>query len=250
MKKIKLFCIPFSGGSGEAYFVWKKYLSAEIELLPIDLPGRGRRAQEKPCDVLDDLLDDISEQIIRQLRENDSYAIYGHSVGAMLAYETYYRIKEKSNHEPCHMFFSGRKAPQNMEKRSQNYLLPDEEFLKVIYMYGNNSRRAMENPSLRKMFMPILRADFKIGETYIYKDKDYKIPCNTTVINGSQDMSVADADMNEWKNCTDKSCNIKKVLGGHFFILDNCVHVANIINQELFPYISLAEKILKINKIT
>lgn len=233
MKKVKLFCIPYSGGSAEIYYSWKKYLAEYVELHPVELPGRGRRICEKPYDDLDDLLNDISSAIAGELSDDDSYSIYGHSLGAILGFETYYRLIEKGCPAPCHMFFSGRKAPQNMEAKTEYYRLPDKEFLEAVYQYSGNTREAMKDPELYNLFMPILRADFKIGETYSYEEKQCKITCDITIINGKQDKSVQGSDMNEWRLCSQGDCNIETVLGGHFFILDNRTYVTDIINNKL-----------------
>jgi len=136
------------------------------------------------------------------------------------------------------MFFTGSKAPQNMDYRTENYLLQDKEFLQTVLNYGGTTKNILKDEQLLKLFLPILRSDFKIGETYVHKEKQQKISCDITVINGNNDESIARFDMSEWKYYADEKCIIKKVMGDHFFIIEKCQYVVNIINDSLEHYIS------------
>ncbi len=219
MRTIKLFCIPYSGGTASIYQKWKKSLSSNIQVCPIELAGRGKRILEPLYDNADEAAEDIASIILARLEKDDIYAIWGHSMGSLLAYEVYYKLLKKEIQPPCHMFFSGRKAPHNMEGKTSYYLLSDDDFLEVVNCYGGGTKAVMENNELRKLFVPILRSDFKVSETYIHKSKDTKILCDMTVINGESDLSVRGFDMSEWSTCTEKKCDIKMVAGNHFFLL-------------------------------
>ncbi|HEU4962708.1 MAG TPA: thioesterase domain-containing protein [Bacilli bacterium] len=233
MKPVKLFCIPYSGGSAEVYWKWNKHLADQIELCPVEIGGRGKRMYEPLPDRFEDVIEDLSSIIMGQLKATDKYAIYGHSMGSLLAFETYYKLMEKGCHAPCHLFLSGREAPQTIHPKTNYHQLSDEEFLKVVLSYGGNTKDILENKELLQLFLPILRADFKMAETYEYKEKSDKIASDITVINGSRDQHVAHFDMNDWRFFAGKQCEVKKVLGGHFFITEEPNSVVNIINQAL-----------------
>jgi medium-chain acyl-[acyl-carrier-protein] hydrolase len=231
--KIKLFCIPYSGGNAAIYIKWTPFLSENIVLCPIELAGRGRRMRDSFYNDVAEAGKDLASLIASQLEKDEVYAIYGHSLGSLLAYETYYNLLEMGIHPPCHMFFSGRKAPQNMESETDYYLQSDEEFLEAMFAYGGNTKEAMQDERLRKIFLPILRADIRLDETYIYNKKTEKIACNITIINGNQDQSVKDFDMREWEQCTQGECSIHEFTGDHFFLFDDCLPITELVNRTL-----------------
>lgn len=175
MKKIKLFCIPYSGGAATVYAPWKKQLSESIELYALELAGRGKRIKESYYESVDYAAEDLAKTIISQLKENESYAIYGHSMGALVAFETYYKLQEYNCHEPVHIFFSGRKAPRNSNDKTCFYKLPEAEFIKIVYRYSGNTQEVFKQSELVKIFVPILRADFRISEKYQYIEKNKKL---------------------------------------------------------------------------
>lgn len=233
MKNTKLFCIPYSGGSATSFLRWGKFFPDNIKLCPVELAGRGTRFCEPLYNKLCDAVYDVTATIIQQTERIGDYAIYGHSMGCLIAFETYYKLKEKGCRLPTHMFFSGREAPQTIEKKTDYYKLPDDKFLEVVCKYGNNTEDILKDKEMFDLFTKILRADFKITETYKHVIKKDKISCDITVINGSADQSVAEYDMNDWKFYAGKRCDIKSVAGDHFFLLENSESVCNIINSAL-----------------
>ncbi len=236
MSNIKLFCIPYSGGSSSVYYKWKRLLSNNITLCPLELAGRGRRMREPFYESVQDASEDISKMIMEQLSPGEPYAIFGHSMGSLLAYEVYFALKDKGVHEPCHIFFSGRKAPQDEAERSSYYLLPEKEFLDVVFRYGGNTKEILNNRELLDLFVPILRADFKIAEIYEYREHSEKLQCESTVLNGRNDLSVAQCDLRLWSELTDYPCDYAWVNGEHFFITENPEATVKLLNRVLSYY--------------
>ena len=233
MKSTKLFCIPYSGGSSSVYYKWKRQLHPSIELCPLELAGRGRRMREPFYETVQQAADDISNMIIEQLQGEEPYAIYGHSMGALLAYETYYALKDKGIHEPEHVFFSGRKAPHDEAEKSEYYKLPEADFLNVVFHYGGNTREILQNRELLDLFVPILRADFKIAEIYQYHPHTEKIQCEITVVNGRNDLSISKSDIVMWSELVDGYCQYRWISGEHFFISENVDATVKLINEVL-----------------
>lgn len=230
---MKLFCIPYSGGNAAIYTKWRSFLLENIVLCPIELAGRGRRMRDPFYNDVTEAAKDLASLIAMQLEGEETYAIYGHSLGSLLTYETYYNLLEIGINPPWHMFFSGRKAPQNMEPVTNYYLQSDEEFLDFVFTYGGNTKEVMQDERLRKIFLPILRADIRLNETYKYKRKTEKVACNISIINGNQDQSVKEFDMREWEQCTQGKCSIYEFTGDHFFLFDNCLTVTELVNYTL-----------------
>ncbi len=233
MRSTKLFCIPYSGGSSSVYYKWKRLLHPSVTLCPLELAGRGRRMKEPFYDTVAQAAEDISTMILAQLEPGEPYAIYGHSMGALLAYETYFALKARGAHEPEHMFFSGRKAPHDEMEKSEYYKLPEEEFLKVVFHYGGNTREIMGNRELLDLFVPILRADFKIAELYEYREHPNKIQCECTVVNGRSDPSISKSRVVLWSELIEGYCQYRWISGEHFFISENVEATAKLINEVL-----------------
>lgn len=233
MKTLKLYCIPYSGGSAEIYLKWKRFLPETVTIVPVELAGRGKRIRDSFYENCDNAVKDIADIILEDIKEGEEYAILGHSMGALLAFETYYELLKRNKSMPIHMFFSGRKAPQNMDEKTQFYLLPDEEFLQVVYAYGGNTSAIMNNSTLRELFLPILRADFKISEIYEYKLHPQKIECPITLINGTKDDSIFPFDMNEWKYFAGSKFSNRQVEGNHFFVIENIKGTTDVLIEEL-----------------
>lgn len=233
MTSIKLFCIPYSGGSSSVYYKWKRQLHPSIILCPLELAGRGRRMREAFYETVSQAADDISDMIISQLAPGEEYAIYGHSMGSLLAYETYYALKAKGIHDPNHIFFSGRKAPHDELEKSEYYKLPEKEFLNVVFHYGGNTRELLQSRELLDLFVPILRADFKIAEIYEYAAHEEKISCDVTVVNGRNDPSISRTDILMWSQLVDGYCQYRWINGEHFFISENVDATVHLINEVL-----------------
>ncbi|SFR82130.1 Surfactin synthase thioesterase subunit [Anaeromicropila populeti] len=230
---MKLYCIPYSGGSAEIYLKWKKLFPENISIIPVELAGRGKRMKELFYESCEEAVKDLADVIEDDMKEGEKYAILGHSMGSLLAFETYYELLRRGCCMPVHMFMSGRKAPQNIQKKTAFYLLPEEEFLKVVFAYGGSTPAAMENATLRKLFLPILRADFKIAEIYEYIPRTEKIMCPVTILNGTKDYSVLEYDLSEWSEFAGSDFCIKQVEGGHFFIMENMEDTVAVITEVL-----------------
>lgn len=231
MKKIKLFCFPYAGGSAGVYTSWKSKLDNSIELRPVELSGRGRRYKLPLYENMEKMINDVYNEIRGEL-DTMPYVFFGHSMGSLIAYELYYKIKETKHNPPVHIFFSGHKAPHMKKTEKDLHNLSDEEFKKEILSIGGTPEELFDYPELVDLFIPILRADYKVVDTYKYKEKDEKIDCNISIFNGEDDIDEI-CDLKEWKIHTSKGCKEYLFRGGHFFINQSYNKIGNIINTTL-----------------
>lgn len=226
-----LFCIPYAGGSQTAYYKWRNGLDPSIQLEAIELKGRGKRINEifyrNFEEAVNDIFDIIEDKIIK-----DDYAIYGHSMGSLLAYELYYKINSKKLRKPKHIFFSGQNAPNNVNKGKLIHNLPNDEFMKEIMELGGTPKELLESKELLELFIPIMRNDFSILEKYIYMKKQEKIDCDISILSGKED-SIHSDDICVWKEHASKNVNIYEFEGDHFFIHNNLDKIIHIINTTI-----------------
>lgn len=227
---IKLLCFPYAGGTSAIYAKWKRHISKEIELCPIELAGRGKRYEAPLYNSLDEVIEDVYN-VIKNDIDND-YAFFGHSMGCLIAYELAHKIQKLGKDSPSHIFFSGKRAPHTQRVSNDIYLLPDEEFKNEILSLGGTPKEILEHKELYELFIPILRADFKVNDTYEYVEPESKLDCNITVLNGKEDKITLN-EIIGWKQHTSKDCKIYMMDGGHFYLNDKYEDIIKIINHTL-----------------
>ncbi len=227
-----LFCLPYAGGSESIYYRWKKYTNPNIQIEPIRLKGRGSRFGEDFYENLEEAVNDIFMNIKNKIIDNE-YAIFGYSMGSLLAYELYYKILNENYRIPKHIFFSAYKAPDVCEKSSSIYKLQDDEFIKIIIKLGGTPIEVIENKELLNLAIPILRSDFRILENYVYKKKKEKINCGISILYGKND-NINLTDLLAWKKFTNKEFKMYNFEDGHFFINNNVEKIIDIVNRTLF----------------
>jgi len=232
MEKIKLFCLPYAGGSATIYHQWKKYLHHRIQLCPVELAGRGKRFSENCYDSLADAVCDIYQSIKPELN-TASYSFFGHSMGSILVYELVRKINALPHPRPVHLFLSGRYPPHIIKREKNYHQLPDDEFKSEIIKMGGTPPEVFEHHELLAIFLPLLRADYKIIETYQYTPEDLDFNCGITLFNGKADQEVSGDEMLEWRRYSQAECRLYEFEGGHFFIHEHMEDIVEIINNTL-----------------
>ncbi|WP_254563166.1 thioesterase II family protein [Dyadobacter diqingensis] len=234
MDKITLFCLPFGGGNKFSYRAFQKYFPPFIKVINLEYPGRGGRIGEaclKQSDLLvNDLYDCITDKI-----DLGKYAIYGHSLGGLLAYLLTRKIIEQKRNPPLYLFVTGTSGPSALSRvNSRKFLLPKIDFINEINNYGGSSVEILENADLMDYFEPILRADFQVSETYVYK-KEPILDIPITVITGlGEDME--DKDIKSWQRETSLRVEFLSMPGKHFFIFEYAKDITEIIAKRLLTF--------------
>lgn len=232
MTKIKLFCFPYAGGSAQVYHHWIKSLNPAIEVVPIELSGRGTRFNEPLYKDFEELVNDVYHQIYNDVVHNP-YAFFGHSLGALIAFELVQKIGINNLPDPKHVFYSGKSAPHIENKKKVIYhLLDTEDFKKEIIQLGGTPAGIFEHIEFEKLFLPLLRNDFKLAETYDFKKDKRLYNGEITVMLGKKDDLTAQ-QCHEWSKTTSNICNIIYFNGGHFFIHNENEKIFDIINHTL-----------------
>lgn len=157
-----LFCFPFAGGGASAYNSWVQKMKDKVTVCPIQLPGREERIMEKPYNNMTDMLDELEETIWKCIR--GPYAFWGHSMGGKIAYELEKRLEKRGKTAQCFLV-SGSRIP-SIPERNPIYHLPDDEFKKALGRFEGTPKEILENQELLDFFLPMLRADFTMDETY------------------------------------------------------------------------------------
>lgn len=211
----RLVCFPFAGGSASTYRGWENQLPASVELHVVDLPGRIPRLAEAPRTSLVSLAEDAANALTPVLA-GKPFAIFGHSMGAVLGFETALRLGARGL-APAHFFASARQSPALPWRRPFIHALPDAEFNAAIARLGGTSRLVLTDPEMMQIVMPSLRADFTAIETYACQP-GARLACNVTVIGGVEDPDVGLEDLMAWQDVTSGLALVEQKSGGHFYI--------------------------------
>ncbi len=232
MTKIHLLCLPYAGGLSGFFGRWQKFTDESIHVVPLELAGRGTRSQEPFYQDFSAAIDDILS-LVRDLVMDGPYAVFGHSMGAMLSYELYHRLAKCGLPLPVHMFFSGRRAIHEPGDGVIRHKLPDVELMQELLDFGGTVQEVFRNKQLRELFLPILRADFRLVETYEHVPRERKIDCDMTVLGGVDDATTTRANLTEWRRHAGRSFDLRLFAGGHFFLNDDFDRFMHAINDTL-----------------
>lgn len=210
---LRLFCLPYAGGSSRVFRDWGRSLPGFVDVVPLELPGRGSRFGDPLVDRLDPLLDDLLRTVLPRL--DAPYAFFGHSLGAMLGYELARRLERE--HPPQAMFVSAARAPHVPVETQITYDLPDEEFRRRLGDLEGTPREIVENDELMDLFLPVLRADFTVADTYVHEDRP-PLACPLTAFGGLEDGEVSLNALHAWRRYTTGAFSVRILPGNHFFV--------------------------------
>jgi len=230
--KIRLFCFPYAGGSSSVYNKFNRFLDPKIEIIPIEYKGRGKRTNEEFYTNISCAIDDIYNEVVRHISDYE-FAVFGHSMGSVIAYEVCKKIRENIGREPVHIFVSGRYPPHIDKKGRLLHILPDESFIEEIIKIGGTPKEVFENRDFSQLFTPILRADYKLIELYSFNDDIIRFNSGMSVFSGKNDSIVNKNELFEWQKYSVYGINIYEFDGGHFFINNYNKEIADIINGTL-----------------
>lgn len=232
MNKIVLFGIPYAGGSAAAiYGKWAKYLGENIQIVPLELAGHGRRTSENFHDTIADAVADMLTTV-KEIARSNTYAFYGHSMGCVLVYELLKAIGKAGLPEPQTVFLSGRNPPNHVYAGKDIHYLSDDAFLAEIKKIGGTPLEFFEIPSLVEMFLPVLRADYRLIERYRYAEPRYITSANLIFLGSDMDPLVTQPHTKEWSQYTSSHFELHHFSGGHFFINQAYAEICNLITQK------------------
>lgn len=214
--KIRLFCLPYAGASASIYNKWQNEFGKLIEVQPIQLPGRENRYEEKYDTNVKDLVQNISVGIEQFL--DKPFAIFGHSMGAILAYELSCEIYKRYAKKLTALFVSACRCPEQMsDYKPIIHNLPDDEFFKAVQGYNGIHPEFLQSKEFIQYFIPILRNDFKTVETYTYEKKS-QLECPIIAYCGINDSNILTDQVIKWQDYTSDKFSYKIFEGDHFFI--------------------------------
>ncbi|MFD5556445.1 thioesterase II family protein [Streptomyces sp. NPDC127068] len=227
----RLLCFSYAGGNAQTYVRWRRPLGEGVEVCPMQLPGHGERIGERPEHRWDALLDDVRTRLATMV--DRPIALFGHSLGALLAFESARMLVAEHGVQPVRLLVSGHRAPQLPMREEALHHLPDTEFLAKL-SERSRTLRALTDPGFRKLLLPILRADFTASETYAFTEGP-PLTCPVTALGGEEDRDAELAELSEWRQHTTGGFELLAFPGDHFFVDDAWETVVAAVGDRLRP---------------
>ncbi|NUS73213.1 MAG: thioesterase [Corynebacteriales bacterium] len=222
----QLVVFPHAGGSASFYTPLSRALSPQLDVYAVQYPGRQDRRNEPFIPTMRDLADTIAP-ILTDF-STGPLTLYGHSLGAILAFEVAVRLSP--NVSIAHLFASGARPPA-AHRRGTLHLQSDAAVLAEVREMSGTQASLLDDKEVQQMVLPALRNDYQISETYEYTQHD-ALPCAITTFSGSEDPKIDAHSMSDWARHTTDQHSEHTFPGGHFFITEHWARVASIIRQQ------------------
>lgn len=212
---VRLFCFPYAGGGASIFRSWATGLPEDIEVCPIQLSGRENRWREPPDDTLELIVSALAHALYPFI--NLPFAFWGHSMGALIAYELTRYFQKLHYPLPACLFVSGHRAPQCPSRHDPIHQLPESEFIEKLIQFGGTPKQVLREQELLKFLMPTLRADFSATERHNYQHSP-PLNCSISALGGTDDPYVNQDELMAWEIHTRGEFKCRTLPGDHFFI--------------------------------
>ena len=210
----RLFCFPHAGSGAAIFHNWLEKFPPEIEICPIQLPGRENRLQEPPFTRLKPLIQTLIPLLEPYLEL--PFGFFGHSMGALISFELARELRRRNLLVPSYLFVSSCRAPQVPDFDLPTHKLPETKFLKALSSYKGIPEKILQDSELMQMYLPTLRADFEILETYFYT-REIPLESDIYVFGGLEDAKVSRQQLADWQKQTQTNFSLQMFVGDHFF---------------------------------
>ncbi|MGP3750117.1 thioesterase II family protein [Streptomyces sp. IBSNAI001] len=211
----RLFCLPYAGGGASTYAAWPSLFPDNVEVCPVELPGRLTRWSEKAFEQAEPLVDELATALSGEL--DVPYALFGHSMGALLAFELARALRRRGAAEPRVLFVSGGPAPQLRRRHRQIHDQPDDVVVARLRELGAVPKDVYDEPELLELLMPTIRADFSVVETYVHRHEP-PLGCPVVAFAGTEDREVPADQVDPWHEQTTGGFTRHLLPGDHFFL--------------------------------
>lgn len=230
-RQARVICFPFAGAGAVAFQPWAKHFKdTNIDFLGVSIPGRENLIKEK----FETSIERLCEKLLPNIVEisDKPYVFLGHSLGGLIAFELCRLLRRDGHSLPIHLFVSAVRSPNMLNPNTLMHTLSDQQLIKEIGEYGGTPNEILSNPRLLSMILPTLKADFKLFESYEYKEgSPMNIPI--TALSGIADRIARPEYMHNWKYQTNSEFDQIEYPGNHFFLQNNQHKIIPLLTQAL-----------------
>jgi medium-chain acyl-[acyl-carrier-protein] hydrolase len=228
--RLRLLCFPHAGAGASVFTAWPELLPPDVEVRVVQMPGREARLNERAVTRWEQAIDQVIESLRPRLHE--PFAVFGHSLGALLAFELARRLRRERLPAPLRLFVSGRRAPHVPSPDRMLHALPDEAFVTELRRLTGTPEDLLRSPEMLAIFLPLLRADLELAETYVHRD-DAPLSIPISAYGGDADPDVPPETVEAWRLHTASTCRTVIFPGGHFYVNERRAAVLAELSREL-----------------
>ena len=234
--KPNLFCFHHAGGNARVYHDWTK--EKDVNIISIELPGRGQRIHEELQTDDVKVTEEIASAIASLYQKNSKkhrFSLFGHSLGAILAFSVAHILIEKYDLHPTCLFVAGRHAPQDIDPSGYHSDMGEEALIEELKLIGETPLELLENEEYCSFAIPIIYKDYKLSESF--KATRKKLPIPIIAHFGKNDIDASEKHMNNWQHVTTSNFKTEGFEGGHFFLLNKTLNYSSILSKEMMKII-------------
>ncbi|MDX2695319.1 thioesterase [Streptomyces ipomoeae] len=229
--EVRLVCFPHAGGSAPFYFPMAKALPSSVEMLAVQYPGRQDRRTEPLIDDINRLADTLFD-VLRHLTDRP-LALFGHSMGAVVAFEIAQRLENVADTVPVALFASGRRAP-SCDRDEHVHTLDDHGLIADLKALNGTNSALLGSDDLLELILPAVRNDYRAVETYRWRPGP-KLNCPISVFTGDEDSRVTADEARAWERHTTGEFALRTFHGGHFFLADHQEDINAAVLDRILP---------------
>jgi surfactin synthase thioesterase subunit len=230
--RLRLFCLPYAGGGASIYREWLYELPEQIELWTVHLPGRESRLADPAISDLKQLASEAAIGLEPFLSR--PYAFFGHSMGALLAFELTRTLRRQGRSPPACLAVSAAPGPHVATFDEPIHNLPLPQFVRELKNLKGTPSEVLANSELLELVLPILRSDFCAVESYRYQ-QEHALDCSILAFGGIDDSEVSRAELEAWREQTTGSFSLKVFPGDHFYLHANRASLLAHLARDLAP---------------
>ena len=232
MNKKILFCFTISGGKADFFDSISKYLESDIEVVKLEYAGHGVRYREPFYQTLEELMDDLYPIIREKVKKKETmYSFLGYSLGSVVASAMAQRIMKKGEIvAPEALFLAAHEPRQRIELESFSDMEESEMVKERVISFGNVPDRLIDNKAYWRVYLPIYRADFAMIGRFDFGLLETKEDIPVTIFYSEEDVPLT--RIREWDRIY-KNCDYIQYSGSHFFIIEHCEKMADVIKQKM-----------------
>ncbi|MFD9941928.1 thioesterase II family protein [Nonomuraea sp. NPDC059023] len=236
---LPLYCLPHAGGAASAFRLWQRKLPG-VAVQPVQPPGREARHKEPAYERMGALVSDLADVVLADVELNAAgrrYALYGHSLGALVAFELVREIRRRGGPEPVHLFVSGCDAPQVTYEDGQPVrTMTRPQLVSFLRGLGGTPEWLLGDEGAMAMILPAIQADFTIKETYTYAQEP-PLDLPITALPSTRDPRIAESKVIGWRDQTAAAFVLRPFDGGHFAVFEQAMLTHRILAEALRPWV-------------
>lgn len=210
-----MICLHYAGGASYVFRTWANHLPGDIEMIAVQLPGRWERSSEPLAKRMETILDPMGEALSCEI--GLPFAVIGFSLGSLIGFEWLHWLRDRNLPSPKHFVSISRAAPHLHTDLASIFELDDESFIRAVHeRYHGMPIDMFKDPELREIFLPILKADLEVYQTYRCRERP-PLSLPMTAIAGQDDPTISLDSLEKWGMHTTSGLEVKQFKGSHFF---------------------------------